>query len=474
AYYTDLTSSPAGAYVTVWGKGFGSSAGSVMVGGATASGADIVSWSDSMIEFRVPTGAGSGITVVAASGSSNALPFTTRASGRIFYVSKATGSNSNNGLAPTPGSAGVGPWRDLTQVAAKLAPGDIVYVRAGTYNELDNSTYGTSLLAKNKFAKGTVSAPIAVVAYPREKPVVGAPANRRAIMLEGGQAYWTIAKLTLQAASAALELGANGANSGMRWVGNEASNVPSPYGTFILKACSDCQVLGNHVYNSGQPGSKLAHLIYYGGYGVGRNVEIAWNRLHDEKGGRCLQVYGHTDADRLSGLSIHDNIVYNCPYDGILVGKSDASYKNWISDALIYNNVVWGARNAAIRLDNPGVKARLFHNTLHANSQGLRIQTAASAEARNNIFSQTSAPVRIESVGTLTLSNNGYQGGTPPAQDKPAFTGDPQYVNPAAGDFTLQATSPFKGKGALLNLTLPGLFTTATSAPDLGSLMRMP
>ncbi|HXH03033.1 MAG TPA: hypothetical protein VNN09_06890, partial [Candidatus Competibacteraceae bacterium] len=47
AYYTDLTSSPAGAYVTVWGKGFGSSAGSVMVGGATASGADIVSWSDS-------------------------------------------------------------------------------------------------------------------------------------------------------------------------------------------------------------------------------------------------------------------------------------------------------------------------------------------------------------------------------------------------------------------------------------------
>ena len=473
-FYSDLDSGPPQAFVTVWGNDLGAKQGTVMIGSAGVAGNDIQSWRDTKIEFRIPKAGGDGIKIRRNDGkTSNALPFVTR-SGRIFFVSKAKGNNNNDGLAATPSGRGTGPWRDLSPMLSTVSPGDIVYVRAGLYDEMLGSR-GKAHLFIRENNSGSTGFPIALVSYPTETPVIGgisgATAASRTLFFRDGVHDWTIAKLRLNASSAAIAFGGRGSNARIRIVGNTASRIPSHYGTINLKSCTDCKILGNHVYDSGKRGNKLAHLIYYAGFGVGANVEIAWNLLHDEHGGRGIQIYGHTDADRLSGLSIHDNIVYNCPYDGILVGSSDAAYKPWISDALVYNNVVYNS-GGGIRINNQGVAAKVFHNTLHNNSFSVSLQAARSVEMTNNISSLPKrAHLALTSAGSLSISHNGYHGTAAiPAQDANPITGDPLFADPIGRDFSLKAGSPFLNKGKPSGGHLPARVKSAAPRPDLGAL----
>ncbi len=471
-FYSDLDSGPVGAYVTVWGKGFGATAGVVKLGSTAAMGTDTRSWSDTKVEFRVPANSGNGITLQNTVGQvSNGLPFTTRSTGKVYFVSKGSGNNNNNGLADSPQASGVGPWKDLSKVKNTAKPGDIVYVRTGTYTEVLKPSYSANVFIDYSGSSGL---PIALVGYPGETPTIGTRTTSRAIFFLGGAHDWTIAKFTLQASNTAINMGGGGGKSRIRLVGNSAGGIPSSYGTIGITSCTDCKVLGNHVYNSGKPGNKLAHLIYYGGNGVGANVEIAWNLLHDEKGGRGIQIYGHTDSDRLSGLSIHDNIVYNCPYDGILVGASDAAYKPWISDATVYNNIVYKT-GGGIRINNSGVHARVLHNTLHNNSTSLKLEAAKSAEVRNNISSlPTKSHISFTMTGTLSMSHNGYQGTqAAPSQDTNPTIGDPLFTNASGGDFSLKSTSPFMNKGKVLSPVLPKVSVPTDPVPDLGQMQWM-
>ncbi|HXH02187.1 MAG TPA: hypothetical protein VNN09_02595 [Candidatus Competibacteraceae bacterium] len=469
AFYTDLTSAPPGAYVTIWGREFGALPGVVHVGTGVAWGADILSWSDSKIEIRLPPGASEGIQVVTADFQiANPLPFSTRPFGRIFYVSKSLGFNGYDGLAPEPVN-GSGPWRDLTPVLSAVGPGDVVYLRAGVYDEIDDATYASHFFVRVGHPRGTAQAPIALVAFPGETPLLGG-LGLRAIRIESGQAYWTFAKLDLWGESAAVDMGGPlNSTTGIRLVGNHAANIPSAYGTLSFRACVDCQILGNHVHHSGRPGSKLSHLIYYGGYGVGANVEIAWNHLHDQYGGRCIQVYGHTDWDQLSALSIHDNLAYDCPLDGILVGGSDADKKAWISDAQVFNNVVCRLGGSGIRIDSQGVIARVLHNVSCLNWLGLLLQDAAQVEASNNIFAlNQNGPLRVDVPMSLDYSHNGYYGDQPPSFDWHAVVGPPIFVHPYAGDFRLMLDSPYKYQAKILLDPPAALAYRLPPAPDLG------
>lgn len=469
-FYSDLDSAPAGAYVTVWGKDFGIAQGSLTVGSATVGASDIVTWSDTMVEFRLPAGSGDGITLTDSVGDdSNVLSFTTRSNGTIYFVSKADGSNSNDGLAETDQGGGVGPWRDLSPVDNRVGAGDVVYVRTGIYDEVLDSGYSTNFRITR--ADGTQGNPVAFVAYPGEIAIIGGSGGSqvsRAVYINSDMSDITVAKFIMQARSSAVETARSNLDR-IRIVGNEVTDTTSSVPAIGVRACSDCKVLGNHVYNSGQSGSKLSHMIYYGGWAVASGLEIAWNNVHDARGGRCIQVYGHLDNDHLSGLSIHDNVTYNCPYDCILVGGSDGSNPAWVSDATIYNNVAYSCNNAAIRVATPDINARVLHNTTYDSSNGLRVQNTANAEIRNNIFANVNSFLNTEASTTLVVSNNGYDG-SPPNVDSQPLQGDPMFTDPAAGDFSLDPDSPFKGVGATLSPPLPEVSVPASSNPDLGAL----
>ena len=451
--YSDLDSAPERAWVTVWGEGFGGEPGQVLAGEVATDRDDIVSWRSTRIEFRLPPGATDGLRVKTRAGQlSGLLPFDVRRNGQIYFVAAADGNDRNDGRAAVAG-ADHGPWRTLSRVLESVRPGDVVYVREGQYAEVGDVKWRSHLLVRDRYS-GRPGMPIALVAYPGEEPVIGARGALgvdRGVHFHQGISDWTLAKFEIRANSTAIGFTQVGQAARVRIVGNRASGIPSRYGTLVLSACSDCKVLGNHIHDSGQPGNKLSHLIYYGGYGPAENVEIAWNLLHDQRGGRCIQVYGHTNEDSLRQLSIHDNVLYNCPYDCILVGGSDARADDWIRDAAIYNNVAWSCGQAGIRLDNAGVDALILRNTIYDTRHALRLDDASDVVVRNNIFAQPgdADPVlALRRFRSLNMSNNGYTGRGPvPREESDPFRGRVDFLDPKTSHPAPRRGSAFFDRG---------------------------
>jgi len=170
-FYSDLTSGPntggksnAGAFVTIHGKGFGSSRGSstVTTGGGTAG--SYASWSDSAVTFQLGSSAKTGSIVVKVGGvTSNGVPFMVRA-GNIYFVS-SSGNDSKSGSYTSP-------WCTITHASNTMKAGDIVYVESqSTRSTASSGTSGNSSLVLS--SGGTASAPMAIVAYPNSAVMIG-------------------------------------------------------------------------------------------------------------------------------------------------------------------------------------------------------------------------------------------------------------------------------------------------------------
>ena len=77
---------------------------------------------------------GTGTINVTVNGiTSNTLPFYVRTTGNIRFVDHTNGLNTNNGQTNTTA------WKTLGKARQSISGGDIVYIRAGTYDEIDSS-----------------------------------------------------------------------------------------------------------------------------------------------------------------------------------------------------------------------------------------------------------------------------------------------------------------------------------------------
>ena len=133
-FFSDLESGPniggqgnKGAWVALWGKGFGNERGTstVTIGGGAAAAYPI--WTDGKIIFQLGPAAKTGNIVVnmkgrSGSGASNGVPFTVRA-GKIYFVA-VNGSDRRRGSFEAP-------WKSIVKAKDSMAPGDITYIENG-------------------------------------------------------------------------------------------------------------------------------------------------------------------------------------------------------------------------------------------------------------------------------------------------------------------------------------------------------
>ncbi|MGH9897213.1 MAG: right-handed parallel beta-helix repeat-containing protein, partial [bacterium] len=99
--------------------------------------------------------------------------------GQAFYVSSSSGSDANPGTITAP-------WRTLQKAFDALQPGQIAYLRAGTYG---------AFCSASRFSRaGTPAAPITVQGYPGESAVVHGQ-----IRLEGS--YFRLAHVIVEGPS---------------------------------------------------------------------------------------------------------------------------------------------------------------------------------------------------------------------------------------------------------------------------------
>ena len=490
-FFSDLESGPNvggqggnGAFVTIWGKGFGSTQGtsSVTVGGGTAAGYPV--WSDTKITFQLGTGSVTGNIVVnvAGQGASSGLPFTVRA-GNIFFVS-TTGSDANAGSFTAP-------WETIVKAKNTIAAGDIAYIENGVAQTTeDDFTAYLSMDNNGASNSGTATAPKALVAYPGATATVGVAGGLhygiRTPNIGVNEDYWVISQLHIIGGTQAMDLG----GKGWRIIGNDMQcpGADDQVGCFEMSGGNQIKFYGNEVHNAGinPTSSKFYHAVYFST--DSNHIDVGWNHIHDNFTCRALQFHssplcsptcgaGDTTGFNQFDLHVHDNLIHGDNCNGINFATVDPS-KGTVE---AYNNVVYnvgrmdplqlGASFSCIYLANitnngaaGGGTVNVFNNTLSdcaannsANAQGSRgafgVASGASStlimNLRNNVAYQNAGEIYIDGVTTqITGDHNLWFGiGTAPTRTTNNVASDPVFVNRAGGDFHLTSTSPAKDAG---------------------------
>src|SRR6478609_2920951 len=489
-FFSDLESGPgtggqnnAGAWVTIWGKGFGATRGTsiITVGGHAVAGYPI--WSDTKVTFQLGRYAKTGDIVVydrATKLQSNGIPFTVRA-GKIYFVS-TKGRDFHRGSF-------LSPWKSISKAKDSLSPGDIAYVEDGVRQKSeDNFTAYLSMDRRGAENSGTQNKPKALVAYPGATVTIGMEHGLaygiRTPNIDARTDYWVISQLHLVAGTQAMDV----SGTGWRIVGNEMQcpGADNQVGCVQLNGASQVRFYGNDVHNAGVSprSSKFYHAVYFST--DSNHIDVGWNHIHDNYTCRAIQFHSsplcspncgaadRTGADQFD-LHVHDNLIHGDNCNAINFATVDPSK----GPVEAYNNVIYhvglmdpkedGGAFSCIYVAGinyhggpPSGAVEVFNNTLsdcganHSrNAEGSRGAfgiggpKSLTLHLRNNIVDQKSGEVYIDgSKSQISGDHNLWFGlGGGPSQTSNNVNSDPQFVNPTAFDFHLKDSSPAKAAG---------------------------
>jgi hypothetical protein len=483
-FFTDLTSGPntggqngKGAFVTAYGNGFGATRGSstVTVGGGAVDNYPI--WTDTKIAFQLGAAAQSGnvVVTVAGKGASNPLPFTVR-SGNIFFVS-STGKDTGN-----DGSYGA-PWATIPKAKNTIAAGDIAYIGTKAGDSVSQTTVDASssyncalgMSTNDGTNTGTAAMPKALVVYPGATGLVGDPVNiQRGVLtpaITGSFDYWVIAGFTLRGLNEAIDL--ENAPTGWRVVGNDIS-CPNGSG---LTGCvtggpTQLKFFGNVVHDAAASVTSISK-YYHGVYWGSSHIEMGWNVVRDGKTCRAIQFHD-TGGPNEFDLSVHDNLIHGTVCDGINFATVDPSQ----GKVEAYNNVIYavgrGPDPVEASADYAGIyvagtteagaagggTVEIYDNTLYDCGSWTKDSSASAFNngganpnlsmhlVNNAVFALSGERYLAGTASLITGQNNlWFGGGAAPAGFQASVASDPMFVNAAAFDFHLTATSPAIGKG---------------------------
>src|SRR5882724_1032133 len=494
-FFSDLESGPntggqinKGAWVTIWGKGFGATRGKsvVTVGGGAADNYPL--WADTAITFQLGLLAKTGAIVVhvappgkGSSAQSNGVPFTVR-KGKIFFVS-AKGSDWHRG-SPTS------PWKTIVHAKDDMSAGDITYIQDGVKQiSEDNFNAYLSMDTRGDGNSGKPGAPKALVAYPGATATVGVARGLaygiRTPNIRAREDYWVISQLHIFGGTQAMDV----SGTGWRVVGNDIQcpGADSDVGCFQMSQSSQIKFYGNEVHNAGinPTSSKYYHAVYFST--DSNHIDVGWNHIHDNYTCRAIQFHSSPLCSPSCGsrdqtgfnqfdLHVHDNLIHGTNCNGINFATVDPSK----GPVEAYNNVIYhvGVRDpqqeggafaciyvAGITNHGPpgNGTVEVFNNTVFdcapntsLNTYGSRgafsfgsDSTALFMRLTNNIVYQLPGEIYLdghkEQINGDTNLWFGLGDGPWPTANN--INADPQFVNLGSFDFHLTTGSPASGSG---------------------------
>ncbi len=498
--FVDMTSAPnsgwgnnsnKGAAITVWGIGLGKSRGDsyITVGGVKLTAdSDYGRWGEawptpfwSRVTFWLNDGMHAGnsdITITVNGKTSNPLPFTIR-EGRILFIS-ASGINGNGSLSSPfnytqAGGHGIGYVDDM------LA-GDIYYFRGGNYDKKVNE--GNSILwLRHTEAVGTEQQPIAMIAYPGEKPVFTIPTYNtnlnKGIRLSNKYNVFSGFKIDSEWMTADLS------GSYHRLIGNDLIGLKNFYGGgtgIVTTGGSGNKILGNAIHG-GNSKDRFDHATYFSGCAYEEGSHLGWNYVFNNDFGRGPELAINHQENRcepdnpqqiIKAHFVFNNIVDCSPQRAVALNVYDLSYDTGEiapEPTYVYNNLFLNCGTLdTVNTNHIGWAPALIANTAHTrfynnvlyNTHYLGFQISGgvlSSRFQNNILVMNSSSVLDNDRADIYLQND--------APDKSIVSNnlffdmgdsamntqhidtqtnmmeqDPLFVNPDQLDFSLQADSP--------------------------------
>jgi len=385
-------------------------------------------------------------------------------------------------VAPGGNDAGPGseaePWQTLAHAVGALAPGDTLFLRAGTYAE--------QLVPTQSGADGQ---PITIAAYAGEEPVIdgsGISLDTMTGLVDiSDLSHVTIQGLHVQHAGPnenAAGILVSGSSDILVQSNHTLDTTSSGVGVWgsdhvvvdnneIELACNDgsqeCISIGqsdtfeirfNHVHDGG-PGN-------HGGEGIdskdgSTNGRVYGNHVHD-----VTRVGIYVDAwDKATGnIDVFANVVHACS-SGIDIA---AEAGGTLTNVRVFNNNVWGNRNVGVWVAQWGVDGAthaidgllIVNNTVGPNGTegwggGIYVDNPAATNVtvRNNLVSQnpTWQIGRSSEPAGLSIDHNlidGFRGDPEETYGTAYVEGDPRFVDAATQDYHLAADSPAIDQGS--------------------------
>jgi parallel beta-helix repeat protein len=363
-------------------------------------------------------------------------------------VTPATTFVPTNGHAPIYVASG----GNIQSVVNAATPGDVVYIRAGTYNVAGGlQIYNSGAPGKNIVIS---AAPGDIGKVILRLPDAGLAPDIDIIGVHSSN-YITINGLVLEGARDRLALQAWGGvrGGGILWqngagTGNVATNnvVYGVVGTCIKEAGHGGEgilIEGNVVFDCGS--ESRDHGIY-----MPSNNETIRGNIAFLSAGYGIHLYSNP-----SNLLVEKNVVFDNLTGGILLAADHTK---------VYNNTVYRNYDAAHdcqnhqdmssvfyyseTAQNDDVQRNIFMNACYANARFDTGPQCVGVNGANTCLDDYNDYFNAANVGQSLQAQRGV--GDPPFFIRGAheISTDPLFVNPSIGDFRLKANSPASGMGA--------------------------
>jgi parallel beta-helix repeat protein len=327
-------------------------------------------------------------------------------------------TTGNDGFAGTSTQ----PFRTIARGLSSLKAGDILYIRAGTYNENIDSE-------KQTIPTGTSwgDAPL-ISAYSGESVTLNGTINIAHTYVQ----YVEFARLKISTMT----------NTNVSIGGLQAPHHVKLTDLDISNGTNNCVQFGTYSHHVWMNGGKVYHcgwaanpqpgMTGYPFYASGNdhlveNVEIYDTPFH------CYHLY-HSSLAPARHI-IRNNKLHHC---GSMQASSGTAIMKG-ADHQFYNNIIYAASGHGVIILS-GNNQQIYNNTVYGGRQtGIYVQNAATNTTVKNNISYGNATTQILDEGTGTiLSKN--------------LTSDPRFINASSLDFNLQTSSPAIDAGEFLSL----------------------
>jgi hypothetical protein len=326
-----------------------------------------------------------------------------------YHVSPS-GSDTNLGTKESP-------WRTIQYAADSVAPGDIVYIHAGTYTE--SISFSIS---------GTPGAPINFTGVQNENVII-----KGDIEIQRGTAYISISNLTLKDFAiwgitvtgdnhhiTLSELNIIGGECGIHFTYGESAQPPveGPVSDITLEnsiiedslyTAVDCTPgpCNQMIFRSLEiTGAGLAGQSFWGSDGIaverGKNILVEACNVH-RNGGDGIDLNSRDFNGNVQGIIVRRNKVVRNRSNGI---------KLWAGGKM-ENNVLWGQGNSPVVIGAYPGSYEVINNTIAYNMWD------ADYSGRNYSFvaaypeDGTSAKIKLTLLNNIFAFNTGPNIGTP-------------------------------------------------------------
>jgi Ca2+-binding RTX toxin-like protein len=364
-----------------------------------------------------------------------------------YFVSPG-GSDANAGTAAQP-------WLTLQHAADAVAAGDDVTVRAGTYAGFALETSGT---------------PTSRITFSGEAGVMISRRNvgtADGINLEGASfvtvqgfrvdnTTGTITRAGIRSVSNdGVVIRNNVCDRNGRWgiftafsenvlvEGNETSRSVVEHGIYVSNSADNPVVRGIRSWGNNACGLHFNGDVSMGGDGVISNALIENNVIYDNGPGGGSSI----NCDGVSGSRIVNNLIYDAHASGISLYRIDAGAG--ANNNVVANNTVLVASDGrwALNIQDGSTGNRVYNNVFHnaASSRGSITISADSLPGFVSNYNACDGKFTVNGGSVLTLS----QWRTQTGQDAYSVVATPEqlFVNAAANDYHLAATSPVVDAG---------------------------